>query len=714
MKKTIIILIFITFVINSFSQTERNRATLRGWFETGDKPTQSQFQDLIESMYNFQDDGALSTILKTSDTTTLLVTITQLNDSLAVFQPDIDSLEDVKFIDFDTTQSSLDYQNGRLYFDYVRQNLVFYNNQTGSSWDIGREGRLLAVNNTGSQIDNGEVVYISGDSDGIRTIALANAKWDSTATATIGFATVNIANGDTGEVALWGEINDLNTTGCTTGEQIYLDTMDGGWRTTQLESPNWLVQLGNCGKVDNDSGSINASIEIRSKTQSVIGIFNGAILESHTITMLTDGSTVKLSLANDGDFLTLFFDATTYRFSVPDTIQLTAGNDVSPTRNWVYIPESTKALTVSTVGFPSDEQFIPIADILVQSAASAQTYGVYKVHAWTDHITDAVGQGHMSHINKWIRTQNATWLNGVEPTVTVGTNGGGKDTIKWSSTSGNALQLHEHAYPAQDLQNGNHAHVINDETTPYTVITDLGAITTDTEGNTLESNNTFYSLVAWGSISEDSVDCQLFVNKPSGSYSTETGVTNDANRYSIYTIPIEYRGTGFLIARINIRYQTSGSGTFTIIDTEDLRGLFPPVGAGSGTPSSSSIFYDNVFQVQNVTDNTKILEFDVSGVTTGTTRTLTVPDSSGIVALKEHTVQLIGDSAYIKNAQVDTLYNEIIYSDSSFNKSVYISENATIETDASRVKVDSNGDIIFESTSDGSTFIPLLILSKDE
>lgn len=36
---------------------EQNRTTLKGWFETGDKPTEQQFADLIDSMLNLQDDG---------------------------------------------------------------------------------------------------------------------------------------------------------------------------------------------------------------------------------------------------------------------------------------------------------------------------------------------------------------------------------------------------------------------------------------------------------------------------------------------------------------------------------------------------------------------------------------------------------------------------------------------------------------------------------
>jgi len=40
---------------------QKNRTTLKSYFETGDKPTQSQFEDLIDSSVNNTDDNATTT-----------------------------------------------------------------------------------------------------------------------------------------------------------------------------------------------------------------------------------------------------------------------------------------------------------------------------------------------------------------------------------------------------------------------------------------------------------------------------------------------------------------------------------------------------------------------------------------------------------------------------------------------------------------------------
>lgn len=61
--------------------------------------------------------------------------------------------------------------------------------------------------------------------------------------------------------------------------------------------------------------------------------------------------------------------------------------------------------------------------------------------------------------------------------------------------------------------------------------------------------------------------------------------------------------------------------------------------------NSAGSFLDNVFRVQDDSDPTKQVALDVSGVTTATTRTLTVPNSSGTIAL---TSQLPAGAALTK------------------------------------------------------------------
>lgn len=60
---------------------------------------------------------------------------------------------------------------------------------------------------------------------------------------------------------------------------------------------------------------------------------------------------------------------------------------------------------------------------------------------------------------------------------------------------------------------------------------------------------------------------------------------------------------------------------------------FGDIGGASGGTTTPRTFADDSFAIYDETDNTKIVNFQVSGVTTGTTRTLTVPDASGTLLL---------------------------------------------------------------------------------
>lgn len=66
--------------------------------------------------------------------------------------------------------------------------------------------------------------------------------------------------------------------------------------------------------------------------------------------------------------------------------------------------------------------------------------------------------------------------------------------------------------------------------------------------------------------------------------------------------------------------------------------------ADTASPSASD-FADNVFQIHDDGDSTKVVQFQCSGITTATTRTLTVPDASGTIAL---TSQLPAGAALTK------------------------------------------------------------------
>lgn len=358
--------------------------------------------------------------------------------------------------------------------------------------------------------------------------------------------------------------------------------------------------------------------------------WNGAILETDSVTVTAAGGviTCSIELAGGGDLTVMFSDDWfEWDTTPPDTVTLTAGTDASPQINYVYLLQSTKVLTASTTGWPTTEH-APICTTICQSAASLQTNGPIELHVWTDHIVSTNNQGHLSHLGFWIREQNATWASGVNQTYTITANGGSADNVTIATIAGTVLQLHEQTYPA--FLAADDYYVINDSVTPYTIVNDLNALLTDSGG--VSMSNKYFSLVLWGVVSEDTGDCKRFINLPSGTYNTQTGVLNDASGFANFNIPSDFKGTGFLISEWKLRHQVAASGTWTSIDEVDLRGLVPSI-SPTGSTATPTTFVDTAFRIFDDGDATKLIAFEASGITNATTRTLTVQDADGTIAL---------------------------------------------------------------------------------
>lgn len=367
--------------------------------------------------------------------------------------------------------------------------------------------------------------------------------------------------------------------------------------------------------------------------------WNGTILESFDAVATSDGATVTMNIAlsvvEDTTDLTMVFSDGMFMLA-PSSITLTPGSSSSPQGNWIYIPRTTKVLTKSTSGWPSAEH-IKIGFFYIQSASDVQTYGALVNQNWNDHTQTEAGvgakQGHLSHITERIRTQSALYFSGIDGNGSddYTTSAAGSVTVQW--TSGIVYQLHRHIVTAVDTSGTDDIYVVNANAVDggsYYRTQNLYDITVDTTGTTL--TNKFFNVVLWGVANKTGQYNPVMVNIPTGSYNVLADAQNDVSGYDVFDIPREFNldsSTGFLICRLTFRKL---GGTWVYQSTVDLRGQTPLTATG-GAGAAISDFADNQFSVFNVADNTKILELDVSGLTTGTTRTLTIPDQDGTIAL---------------------------------------------------------------------------------
>jgi len=135
------------------------------------------------------------------------------------------------------------YAEGTIYYDDNKKAFTGYNDQSDVSLNFGEEIIApIVINNTGSQIDNGTPVYLSGVSGGYYTIDLADSGAKEKCRK-VYVATQDIANGATGRVTKIGEIGGLNLSAYSIGDILYLDS-PSGLTTTMPDDGQYLTQIG--------------------------------------------------------------------------------------------------------------------------------------------------------------------------------------------------------------------------------------------------------------------------------------------------------------------------------------------------------------------------------------------------------------------------------------------------------------------------------------
>jgi len=111
--------------------------------------------------------------------------------------------------------------------------------------DASETVRIIVRNSTGSTLNKGSVVYLSGATGNRPNALLAQANSEMTSSKTIGVVIANIANNSDGYVAVSGTLHDLDTSAFADGVAVWLSpTIAGGLTTTVPTEPNHSVFIG--------------------------------------------------------------------------------------------------------------------------------------------------------------------------------------------------------------------------------------------------------------------------------------------------------------------------------------------------------------------------------------------------------------------------------------------------------------------------------------
>ncbi len=224
------------------------RTTLKGYFQTGDKPTQSEFAELIDGVPNLTDgsvtdaefaqlNGVTSPIQTQIDgkqaTLVNQTNIKSVNGETLLGSGDLTVSSSAAWGGITGTLSSQTDLQDELNLKADLTGATFTGDVTAPDFigDLNGAVRFAAKNESGATLLKGKVVAIIGVSGSETTVDLADAD-NASARPAFGLVYADANNNAAVEVVTLGELAGLNTSAFSEGDTLYVDTTAGGLTTT--------------------------------------------------------------------------------------------------------------------------------------------------------------------------------------------------------------------------------------------------------------------------------------------------------------------------------------------------------------------------------------------------------------------------------------------------------------------------------------------------
>jgi hypothetical protein len=184
---------------------------------------------------------------------------------------------------------------------------------------IGQEILIRGKNETGSQIDNGDVVYVSGASGSRPTLALADASNHAQATLTLAVATEDIDNNGNGYCTSFGIVRDVNTVEWAAGTPLFLSTTAGDLTDVAPTAPDSLVAVAYVLFSNVESGVLGVRITPSPNIEELSNIHVASVADNDMIRWDNSDSRWENTVVTvDTPFCISMFDATPTRASATE------------------------------------------------------------------------------------------------------------------------------------------------------------------------------------------------------------------------------------------------------------------------------------------------------------------------------------------------------------------------------------------------------------
>jgi len=202
------------------------------------------------------------------------------------------NLRDVDYIDFDTTLD-IAHQEGRLHWNSDDGTLEIGMPGGNVNLQIGQETLIRATNKEGSGISNGQLVYVSGASGANPHMKLAKADVPGTSSGTIAMATEDVSNNQKGYFNAFGLVRDVDTSGCSEGDTLYLSASTAGaFTNVKPAQPGLVIKVGYCLRAHATEGVVFVKIAQRTNNyENIRGLTAGSIPYANANGFLDENNT---------------------------------------------------------------------------------------------------------------------------------------------------------------------------------------------------------------------------------------------------------------------------------------------------------------------------------------------------------------------------------------------------------------------------------------